>query len=131
LYIPGADKVHGTYDDRMEVVPNGDIVKLKPFQRLHVRASIPCFDEDVYQFDFLCVLKYDHDPRKIKKGVEYLLTEDVNSRCYVRKETNAAKYNSDMYRYRAIALSIVYITSCVLVCLIVLNFCIILLFVIV
>ena len=42
-------------------------VKLKPFDRLLLRASLPCFDTDLYPFDSVCLAKYKSSPFDLLK----------------------------------------------------------------
>lgn len=53
----GADGLLGTADDKLELAPKGQIVVLKPYDRLVVACKLPAFDPDMFSFDCVCLMK--------------------------------------------------------------------------
>jgi hypothetical protein len=119
----GKDKIDGTDDDVLkdydasslgqnihesygvELHPSDKIVVLKPFQRVRVVCSVPQFDSDIFEFDFLSLMKYDkvYTLKQLKKAAkeELTLEEVPGSRTYVVQETNQEMYGDDIYRWNA------------------------------
>jgi hypothetical protein len=119
----GKDKIDGTDDDLLkdydasslgqninesygvELHPSDKIVVLKPFQRVRVVCSVPQFDSDIFEFDFLSLMKYDkvYTLKQLKKAAkeELTLEEVPGSRTYVVQETNQEMYGDDIYRWNA------------------------------
>ena len=91
----GADGIRGTADDV-------SIFEFDPFDRLLVFCSLPIFDQEIYQADSVCLLKYEsvRDPTSRRSVSDPLNLQEVNStRAYVTKATSRAIYGSDIYRW--------------------------------
>jgi hypothetical protein len=98
---PGLDGIVYTSDDKLEVVPRGEVVQISPFDRLVVACKIPCFDDKIYSCDCICLLKYSSDPRKGKATSEFILSEMRESRTYLNEKFNKEFYGEDTILWNA------------------------------
>eukprot|EP00597_Dinobryon_sp_UTEXLB2267_P004140 CAMPEP_0170062696 /NCGR_PEP_ID=MMETSP0019_2-20121128/3825_1 /TAXON_ID=98059 /ORGANISM="Dinobryon sp., Strain UTEXLB2267" /LENGTH=526 /DNA_ID=CAMNT_0010268907 /DNA_START=12 /DNA_END=1595 /DNA_ORIENTATION=+ len=91
----GSDGIIGTADDVY-------IYELAPFERLFVYCDVPIFDQEFFEYDSICLLKYDRDPSSRKSVTNPLYLEEINSsRTYINKEANIQFYGKDYYRWNA------------------------------
>lgn len=96
----GDDGIEGTIDDRLESAFS-DYVCLDPFHRLKVICTTPCFREELYPYDCICLLKYSRDPRKAKLSKQVILEELSERRTYIDPDTNEDFYGKDIPKWNA------------------------------
>ena len=95
LFSIGADGILFTADDKLEVAPKGEVVVLRPFDRLVVVCSVPCFDPEIFTYDCVCLMRYDDDPTKGRANQEFRLEELRESRAYLDIQTMKEFYGDD------------------------------------
>lgn len=86
------------------------VVQLKPFDRLVIKCSVPVFKEELYQADYLCLLKYEADPLKVVRDAEInssigssavTMHMQRDTKSFVRKRMNAAVFGKDVVKWNA------------------------------
>jgi len=95
VVLLGHDGIIGSADDVY-------MYELAPFDRLFVYCDVPIFDQEFFEYDSICLLKYDRDPSGRKSVTNPLYLEEINSsRTYINKEANTQFYGKDFYRWNA------------------------------
>ena len=58
----GEDRIVGTKDDVVKYLEDGIPLAVRPFHRPLIIAEVPMYDQEIYEFDHLILLKHETNP---------------------------------------------------------------------
>ena len=71
------------------------VLRVRPFDRVHVLCDVPCFKEDEYSFDFLSLLKIEQVSRRLLESMDGLYSHDFQSINEVSGHENLVDSNDE------------------------------------